>query len=99
MAWQIPVSMLLAVAIIASAVACPQPLQPTEYQQVPQSTNRHTGSCASIGYNTKCCPPYEDEDDRDRLCKARDGNCYCDMLCHLSVDCCDDSACNGNKII
>ena len=54
-----------------------------------------TGTCASIGYSTACCPP-------DRNCQASDGNCQCGAYCHIHGDCCSDVYCpsrNYNNIV
>ena len=45
-----------------------------------------SGTCASIGYSTACCPP-------DMNCQAADGNCQCGADCHTLVDCCQDVHC------
>ena len=45
-----------------------------------------SGTCASIGYSTACCPP-------DANCQAADGNCRCSADCHMFSDCCDDVYC------
>ena len=47
-----------------------------------------SGTCASIGYTTRCCPPDED-------CMAADNDdgtdaCYCSSDCHVFGDCCSD---------
>ena len=47
-----------------------------------------SGTCASIGYTTRCCPPDED-------CMAVDNSagtdpCYCSSDCHVFGDCCSD---------
>ena len=52
----------------------------------------HTGTCASIGYSDRCCPPGAN-------CQASDGNCKCSADCHLYEDCCSDVSCpRSNKI-
>ena len=63
------------------------------------SNQNHHGSCASIGYSTKCCPLGES-------CVASDGNCECSVTCHnkLFNNCCEDVFCrpsnnNVNHII
>ena len=45
-----------------------------------------TGTCASIGYDTQCCPPGKD-------CEANDGDCRCNADCHNFEDCCSDVHC------
>ena len=50
----------------------------------------YSGSCASIDYSEKCCPPGES-------CKAMDGNCYCNADCHDDNDCCDDIFCQPSS--
>ena len=45
-----------------------------------------TGSCASIGYSTVCCPPWAQ-------CEATDGNCHCGADCRFNGDCCPDAQC------
>ena len=57
----------------------------------------YSGSCKSIDYSAKCCPPGE-------TCKASDGDCSCKADCHDEDfnDCCDDVFChpsNNNFII
>ena len=49
----------------------------------------YSGTCASIGYSTKCCPPGEP-------CQASDGNCRCSADCHYEYlkDCCEDVFCH-----
>ena len=92
MAWRISVSMmLLATAVVASAVACPQPLQPIDSEDQQTMQADYYGSCATIGYRNKCCPPFQNLS----LCKARNGDCYCDMSCHHLGRCCSDAACNS----
>ena len=51
-----------------------------------------TGTCASIGYSTSCCP-------RGTNCQATDGNCRCSDDCHFSHndDCCTDVGCPTSK--
>ena len=46
------------------------------------------GSCASIGYSTKCCPSSEEHN-----CQATNGDCFCNPLCHFYGDCCEDVHC------
>ena len=50
----------------------------------------NTGTCASIGYSTKCCPLGE-----NCTITAEDGNCKCDATCHNRNDytCCKDVFC------
>ena len=50
-----------------------------------------TGTCASIGYSTSCCP-------RGGHCQATDGNCGCGSDCHLFSNCCSDVACPSSKL-
>ena len=45
------------------------------------------GTCASIGYADRCCPP-------GGICTATDGTCKCDTLCHQRSDCCADIYCS-----
>ena len=40
-------------------------------------------SCLNQGYS-ECCV--------DGTCRSVDGTCYCDQICHLLGDCCDDIA-------
>ena len=80
MAWLIIDNILAAVIL---TVACPQSLQVTAQKQV-------TGTCASIGYNETCCPPYRDDWSK---CEASDGDCRCDAACHLFNECCSDVVC------
>ena len=54
------------------------------------SNQNHHGTCASIGYSTKCCPPGES-------CEASDGNCKCKMDCHTYKDCCEDVFCHPSN--
>ncbi len=49
-----------------------------------------TGTCASIGYSTACCPP-------GAVCRATDGNCMCSAECHFMGDCCPDVQCPEGK--
>ena len=57
------------------------------YQGQPQVT----GTCASIGYSSTCCPPSED-------CQAKDGNCRCSADCHHYGDCCQDNHCSQSNV-
>ena len=56
------------------------------------SNQNHHGSCASIGYSAKCCPPGES-------CEASDGNCKCSTRCHnkLLNNCCKDVFCHPSN--
>ena len=65
------------IAIVSSAAA--QIMQPSL-----------TGTCASIGYATACCPP-------GAQCQASDGNCNCGADCHGFGDCCSDVHCPARK--
>ena len=49
-----------------------------------------TGTCASIGYSTACCPP-------GAQCEAMDGNCHCGADCHTNGDCCPDAQCSRGE--
>ena len=53
----------------------------------------YSGTCASIGYSTKCCPPEEN-------CQASDGNCRCSTDCHNEYldDCCEDVFCHPGSM-
>jgi hypothetical protein len=68
-------AILCAIAIVSSAAA----QQPTS-----------TGTCASIGYSTACCPPGAE-------CQATDGNCMCSADCRFLGDCCPDVQCPEGK--
>jgi hypothetical protein len=61
------------------------------YAQPPMAT----GTCASIGYDTMCCP----QSPNRNTCRASDGNCFCSHDCYLShlLDCCTDVACARSK--
>ena len=61
-------------------------------QVTAQQTPFPSGTCASIGYSTSCCPP-------DINCQAADGYCQCDESCHLYGDCCQDAHCSSRKYI
>ena len=52
----------------------------------------YSGSCKSIDYSAKCCPPGE-------TCKASDGDCSCKADCHDEDfnDCCDDVFCHPSN--
>lgn len=50
-----------------------------------------TGTCASIGYSTSCCPVNAPN------CQATDGNCRCGSNCHTFGDCCSDVSCPSSK--
>ena len=69
---------MCAIAVV-SAVATQQVGQPAL-----------TGTCASIGYSTACCPP-------GARCQASDGNCNCGTDCHIFGDCCPDIYCPARK--
>ena len=69
---------MCAIAVISSAAA----------QQAPGPPS--TGTCASIGYSTACCP-------RGGNCQASDGNCQCSADCHEFGDCCSDVHCPARK--
>ena len=60
--------------------------------QAAYGTTTYTGTCASIGYSTKCCPPGES-------CTATNGNCSCDASCHTNQECCKDVFCPESMII
>ena len=51
-----------------------------------------TGTCASIGCSTSCCPGGAN-------CQATDGDRRCGDDCHLIIndDCCSDVACPSRK--
>ena len=51
-----------------------------------------TGTCASIGYSTACCP-------QGTSCRATDGNCNCGNDCHQFSDCCSDVGCPRRKLL
>ena len=55
-------------------------------------TKTYTGTCASIGYANKCCPPGRD-------CQASDGNCTCNVSCHSPEKCCKDVFCHRSTCI
>lgn len=73
-------AIVCATALVSSAAA----------QGVMQPTL--TGTCASIGYSTACCPPGP-----VAQCRATDGNCYCGADCHVNGDCCPDAQCPESK--
>ena len=50
-----------------------------------------TGTCASIGYADRCCPPGGN-------CQASPGNCRCDASCHFDETCCQDIFCSSGTI-
>ena len=50
-----------------------------------------TGTCASIGYSTTCCP-------WGGNCQASDGNRGCGSDCHVFSECCSDVACPRSKL-
>lgn len=56
------------------------------------TTANPSGSCASINYSTKCCPPGGN-------CNATDGPCHCGSECHRLEDCCTDVFCPESKIL
>lgn len=45
----------------------------------------YTGSCVDAGYKTCCVPS-----DADKYCHGHPESCFCDAICHLYGDCCDD---------
>ena len=51
-----------------------------------QQSTMLSGTCASIGYSTACCPPGTN-------CQAAGGNCQCSADCHIFGDCCQDVNC------
>ena len=55
-----------------------------------QGIMQPTGTCASIGYSTVCCPP-------GAQCEATDGDCHCSADCHLKGDCCLDAQCSQSE--
>ena len=57
------------------------------------TTNTATGTCASIGYSTSCCPPSEGD-----ACLATDGDCSCSTDCHIFRDCCEDAHCPSRNV-
>ena len=81
MKWIIFASVLIAVSL--APVYAQPPLPPPV-----------TGTCASIGYDTSCCP-------RGADCRATDGKCNCGDDCYLSNynDCCSDVGCPRCKYI
>ena len=52
-----------------------------------------SGTCASIGYSTSCCPPWRGDD-----CIATDGDCFCGADCHNFGDCCKDVNCTARNV-
>ena len=64
------------------------------HQSVHFANPTYSGSCVEeFGY--KCCPP-------GKSCVARNGNCSCNMICHILDNCCEDVFChpsNNNFII
>ena len=50
----------------------------------------HRGTCASIGYSERCCPPGANY-------WASDSDCGCSADCHHFVDCCSDVSCPQGK--
>ena len=61
-------------------------------QPIHVSNQNHHGTCASIGYSTKCCPPGES-------CEASDGNCKCSASCRSQYfnNCCEDVFCHPSN--
>ena len=61
-------------------------------QPIHISNQKDSGSCASIGYSAKCCPPGES-------CEASDGNCKCSASCHNKKlnNCCEDVFCRPSN--
>ena len=61
-------------------------------QPIHISNQNYHGSCASIGYSAKCCPPGES-------CEASDGNCTCSASCHNKHfnNCCEDVFCHPSN--
>ena len=53
-------------------------------------THAVSGTCASINYADKCCPP-------DESCVAADGDCECNAGCHNLGNCCGDVHCPRSK--
>ena len=84
MKWMIPAGVFIALSLTPAYAQPPLP-----------STPMLTGTCASIGYSTSCCPQSSNRD----ICQASDGNCNCGHDCHLSHnnDCCSDVACPSSK--
>lgn len=62
------------------------------HQPVYNLNPNYSGTCASVGYSTKCCPPGE-------TCQASDGKCKCGTDCHLEHldDCCGDVFCHPSN--
>lgn len=84
MAWLITAKIIVVFLVLALLV--PE-------LQAAYHTATYTGTCASIGYSTKCCPPGLD-------CTAKDGNCTCDTSCHNHKNlCCKDVFCRQSKLI
>ena len=84
MKWMIFVSVFIAISLASDSAYAQPPMAPIL-----------SGTCASIGYSTSCCPQSSNRD----TCRASDGNCYCGHYCHLSHnnDCCLDVACPRSK--
>ena len=83
MKWKIFISVFIAISLASYSAYAQPPLPPI------------SGTCASIGYSTSCCP----QSSSRNTCRASDGNCNCDADCHLSHnnDCCSDVACPRRK--
>ena len=81
MAWFFTANVIIAIFLVGLSQSQVEHNQPT-----------YSGTCASIGYSTKCCPPSSGSGDP---CKASDGNCRCDGKCHSEYrnDCCEDVFC------
>ena len=64
---------------------------------LPAMAATYTGTCASIGYTTQCCPPDEDCTAADNI--AGTEACYCSSDCYIYEDCCSDivSVCPESK--
>ena len=77
--------------IVASAFAAIVSLVPAYAQQGAPTVS---GTCASIGYSTSCCP-------RGGNCQASGGTCNCDDACYsvMPNDCCSDVACPRSKLL
>ena len=79
MAWLITGNVII-LLLVSSSQSVQEPVH---------NNPEYSGTCASIGYSTKCCPSEEN-------CQASDGNCRCSTDCHYEYldDCCEDVFCH-----
>ena len=81
------------IAVLILAALTPATRQSGVCRRVaPTNDQTASGTCASSGYDTKCCH-YGRFDE----CKASDGDCYCHADCVNDEECCEDVHCCSGK--